>query len=73
MSFTELAKKISKRDKAVFDELIEYEKTGKIRSKERLTFTIDKSLASRFRNYCRENGYNMSSKIEKAIEEMMKK
>jgi hypothetical protein len=70
--FLELAKEIAKRDKYVFDSLIEFEKTKKIRTKTRLNFTIDKSIASRFKKYCREKGYNMSAKIEQAIETLIK-
>jgi hypothetical protein len=69
--FQKLAKKIAVRDKEVFDTLIEFEKTKKIRNKKRLNFTIDKSIASRFQKYCREKGYNMSAKIEKAMEEII--
>ena len=67
-----LAKKIAVRDKRLFDSLIEFEKTGKIRTKTRLNFTIDKDLGDRFRKYCRDKGYNMSAKIEGCIEELVK-
>jgi len=66
-----IAKSIVKRDKEVFDTLMEFEETKKIRSKTRLNFTIDKSLASRFKKFCREKGYNMSAKIEKAMEKII--
>jgi len=69
--FLKLAKKIAERDKVVFDSLIEFEKTKRIRSKTRLNFTVDKSIASNYRKYCREKGYNMSAKIEKAMEEII--
>ncbi|HIH31087.1 TPA: hypothetical protein HA235_00105 [Candidatus Woesearchaeota archaeon] len=69
--FLRLAKMISERDKPVFDELINYEKTGKIRSKTRMNFTVDKSTAANFKKYCKNNGYNMSSKIENAMKEMI--
>jgi hypothetical protein len=69
--FLKLARKIAERDKEVFDSLIEFEKTKKIRSKTRLNFTIDKAVASNFKKYCREKGYNMSAKIEKAMDEMI--
>ena len=71
--FIRLAKKISKEDKAVFDTLMEFEKTGKIKTKTRLNFTVDKGIAAKFRKYCRDNGYSMSAKIEEAIKNMMKK
>jgi hypothetical protein len=68
--FLQKAKEIRKRDSAVFDTLMEFEKTKKIRSKARLNFSIDKAIASNFQKYCREKGYNMSAKIEKAMKEM---
>ena len=71
--FLKIAKKIAKKDKKVFDALMEFEKTRKIRTKERLNFTIDIPLASEFRKFCRENGYNMSAKIENAIREIIEK
>ena len=70
--FLQLAKKIVKKDKELFDALIEFEQTKKIRTKTRLNFTINKSLASQFRKFCRQKGYNMSSKIEQAIQEMVR-
>ncbi len=66
-----LAKKIAKRDKEFFDSLIEFETTKKLETKARLNFTIDKSIASRFRKYCRSKGYNMSAKLERAMEKII--
>jgi len=66
-----LAKKIAKRDAEFFNTLIEFEKTKKMQTKTRLNFTIDKSVASRFKKYCRSKGYNMSAKIEKAMEQIV--
>ena len=66
-----IADNVLKRDKEMFDTLLEFEKTKKIRSKTRLNFTIDKSTASRFQKFCREKGYNMSSKIEQAINKII--
>ncbi len=66
-SFLRIAEKIVDRDKAVFDALMEFERTKKIITKTRLNFTIDKNIASNYRKYCREKGYNMSAKIEKAM------
>jgi hypothetical protein len=68
--FQELAAKIAKADKEMFDQLIEYEKSGKIRTKTRLNFTIDQSTATRFKKICREKGYNMSAKIEQAMDDI---
>jgi hypothetical protein len=67
-----IAKRIVKEDKVLFDSLIEFENTKKIRSKTRLNFTIDKSLALKFRKFCKNKGYNMSAKIEQAMNEITK-
>ncbi len=69
--FLEKAREIVKRDKELFDSLVEFEKTGKIRTKEKMTFTIDRGVASRFKKYCREHGYSMSAKLEKAMKEIL--
>ncbi|MFH1072711.1 MAG: hypothetical protein V1743_04755 [Nanoarchaeota archaeon] len=71
--FIEIAKKVSERDKEVFDTLIEFEKTKKIRTKTRLNFTIDKHTASAFKKFCREKGYNMSAKVEQLMRGLIKK
>ena len=65
--FIDLAKEISRRDRALFDSLLKFEETKKIRTKERLNFTIDKTISSEFKKYCRDKGYNMSAKIEQAM------
>jgi len=70
--FLKMAEKIARRDKEVFDALMEFEKTGKIRTKIRLNFTINKTIASQFKKFCRDKGYNMSAKIEQAIEKIVK-
>lgn len=70
-SFLRIAEKIVDRDKAVFDALMEFERTKKIITKTRLNFTIDKNTASNFKKYCREKGYNMSAKIEKAMDKII--
>lgn len=69
--FIKLAGKIAKRDKAVFDTLLEFEKTKKIRTKTRLNFTIDKNIAEKFKKFCRNNSYNMSAKIENAMKKII--
>ncbi len=71
--FLEIAKNITKKDKEMFDTLIEFEKTKKIRTKTRLDFTIDRSIASRFKKFCKDKGYNMSAKIEQAMKDMLEK
>ncbi len=67
-----IARKIVKRDHELFDTLLEFEKTKKIRTKTRLNFTIDKSVASKFKKFCRDKGYNMSAKIEQMMKNLMK-
>lgn len=67
-----LAHKIVQKDKLFFDKLLELEKLENKVTKTRLDFTIDKSVASQFRKFCREKSYNMSAKIEQAMKEMMK-
>jgi hypothetical protein len=71
--FLELARRVAKKDRMVFDQLIEYEATKRIRTKTRMNFTIDRNVSSQFMKFCRRNGYSMSAKIEQAMEEMMKK
>jgi len=71
--FMKKAHAIAIRDRAMFDSLMDFEKTKKIRTKTRLNFTIDKIVASQFKKYCRNQGYNMSAKIENAMKEMSKK
>ena len=71
--FIKTAKKIAEKDKATFDSLIEFENTKKIRTKIRLNFTIDNAIASRFKKYCRENGFNMSRKVEHMMKALIEK
>ncbi|MBI2129835.1 hypothetical protein HYU07_06380 [Candidatus Woesearchaeota archaeon] len=68
--FLKIADEIAKKDSALFETLQEFEKTKRIRTKTRLNFTVDKSIASRFKKFCREKGYNMSAKIEQAMREV---
>ena len=69
--FTGIAKKIAEKDKQVFDNLMDFERTKKIRTKARMDFTIDKAVSSDFKKYCRDNGYNMSAKIEQAMRKIL--
>jgi len=71
--FLSIASRIAREDKELFNTLMEFERTKKIRTKTRLNFTIDKSVAVRFKKFCREKGYNMSAKIEQIMGNMMKK
>lgn len=71
--FQKIAKKIVRENQAIFDTLLEFEKTKKIRTKTRLNFTIDRTIASQFRKLCREKGYNMSLRIEQAMKKEMER
>ncbi len=71
--FLNIAKEMVRKDKALFDSLIEFEKTKKMRTKTRLNFTIDKAVAVKFKKLCRNKGYNMSAKVEQAIEDIVEK
>ena len=71
--FLEIADRIAKEDKELFNSLIEFEKTGKIRTKTRMNFTINRVLAEKFKKFYRNNGYNMSAKIEQSIRELIEK
>ena len=66
-----IAKKVKMKNKELFDTLIEFEKTKKIRNKTRLNFTIDRTVASKFKKFCREKGYNMSAIVDKLIREKL--
>lgn len=69
--FLKIAKNIAKEDKALFDTLLEFEKTKRIRTKIRMNFTLDKIVAEKFKKFCRDNGYNMSAKIEQTIKKLI--
>jgi len=71
LTIKQIAKGIVTRDKPFFDSLIEFEKTGKIRSKTRLNFTINKTTSYRFKQYCKRKGHNMSAKIEQAMQDII--
>lgn len=66
-----IARNVVKKNPEVFDTLLEFERTKKIKTKTRLNFTIDKSVASKFRKFCRDKGYNMSAKIEQMMKEIV--
>lgn len=70
--FLKKAKEIRKRDEEFFDSLIDFEKTGKMSTKTRLNFTIDKVIAQKFRKYCKNEGLNMSAKLEQSMLKIMK-
>lgn len=68
-----IADNIVKKDPELFETLMEFEKSKKIRTKVKLNFTIDKAVASKFKKFCREHGYNMSAKIEQAMRDIIEK
>ena len=71
--FLKIADRLAVEHKEIYDTLLEFEKTGKIRTKVKLNFTINKAVASRFKKFCLDHGYNMSAKIEKAINRLLEK
>ena len=71
--FLKIADNIVAEEKEVFETLMEFEKTKKIRTKTRMNFTIDKSTASKFKKYCKNKGYNMSAKIEQSMKDIVHK
>lgn len=65
--FLKKAMKIIDNNPSVFKALEEFEKTGKLITKKRLNFTIDREIAKKFRDYCKKNNINMSEIIEDFI------
>ncbi len=74
-SFLDKAKEVIARNQDVLNALEELDRTGKLRKvnyKTRVSFTIDEELFNKFRSYCRQNGINMSGRIEMCIRKEMK-
>ena len=69
--FLDIADRIVKEKPEMFEALMEFERTKRIRTKERVNFTVDKGVSSQFKKFCREHGYNMSAKVERALKDMM--
>ncbi|MFH1592939.1 MAG: hypothetical protein ABIB47_06250 [Candidatus Woesearchaeota archaeon] len=73
MQSGKIAKKaieIIERNPEYFEALVEFEKTGKLpklKYKKRANFTIDADLLKKFRDFCRENGMKMSTRLEYLI------
>lgn len=66
-SFLEKAKEVIAKNQDVIAVFEELDRTGKFRKrtyKVRVSFTLDEDLFNKFRAYCKENGINMSGKIE---------
>jgi len=75
-SFGERAVRLIRQRPALFDALLEYEKTRKFPKfvyKERLDITLDGTLLRQFRRYCRETGRVMSRVVEMHIKEELGK
>lgn len=74
-SFLDKAKKVIARNQDVITVFEELDRTGKFRKrtyKVRAAFTLDEELLNKFRNYCKQNGINMSGKIESYIRKELK-
>ena len=74
-SFLDKAKKVIARNQDVITVFEELDRTGKFRKrtyKVRAAFTLDEELLNKFRNYCKENGINMSGRIESYIRKELK-
>lgn len=70
------ARRIIKEHPEYFEALTEFERTKKLPKfsyKKRVNFTIDSDLLRKFREYCRVNGYKMSTLLEKFIHEKINK
>ncbi len=66
-SFLEKAKEVIAKNQDVLTVFEELDRTGRFKKriyKTRVAFTIDEELFNKFRNYCKQNGINMSGRIE---------
>ena len=69
-NIVEYARQAVKEHPEVFEALLEYERTGKLRKpnpKKRANFTIDAKLLRVYRQWCKKQSYSMSARIEKFI------
>ena len=69
-SFLEKAKEVIAKNQDVIAVFEELDRTGKFKKrtyKIRAAFTLDEELFNKFRAYCKENGINMSGRIESYI------
>lgn len=74
-SFLDKAKEVIARNQDVLNALEELDRTGKLRKlnyKTRVSFTIDEEIFNKFRSYCKQNGINMSGRIENYIRRELK-
>ena len=65
-------KRLIEENSAVFKALEDFEKTGKVITKTRMNFTIDREAAKKFKEYCKKNRINMSHKIEQFIRDKIR-
>lgn len=68
-------RKVIRENPELFEALEEYDRTKKLPKmshRQRINITIDNSLLMKFKQYCREHGFNMSRLIEKHIKEELK-
>ena len=75
-SFLEKAKEVIAKNQDVLAVFEELDRTGKFRKrtyKTKVSFTLDEELFNKFRAYCKENGINMSGKIESYIRKELSK
>ena len=70
--FLKTFEKILEEKPSGFKALEEFEKTGKTITKTRLNFTIDRTLAKEFRDYCKKHRINMSELVESLIKKNLK-
>ncbi len=69
-SFLEKAKEVIAKNQDVLAVFEELDRTGKFRKrtyKVKASFTLDEELFNKFRAYCKQNGINMSGRIESYI------
>ena len=75
-SFLEKAKEVIAKNQDVIAVFEELDRTGKFKKriyKTRVSFTLDEELFNKFRNYCKQNGINMSGRIESYIRKELSK
>ena len=74
-SFLDKAKEVIAKNQDVITVFEELDRTGKLRKrtyKTRVAFTLDEELFNKFRAYCKENGINMSGRIENYLRKELK-
>ncbi len=74
-SFLEKAREVIAKNQDVIAVFEELDRTGKFRKrtyKIRVAFTLDEELFNKFRTYCKENGINMSGRIESYLRKELK-